>query len=130
VTSVEFHITVLLCALAVVITVTYFAQLEFGRIPLVYMFTHPNESITAAAAGRILQALRSALEQRLVVVMFYGFLFLRTLLYPFLILVTWGYYLCTRERRWLLLASGRWRSAACTPRRQSHGRRWRPSSCG
>jgi hypothetical protein len=107
VTSVEFHITVLLCALAVVITVTYFAQLEFGRIPLVYMFTHPND------VDNLLQLREESFKlfdprwnSASSSVMFYGFLFLRTLLYPFLILVTWGYYLCTRERRWLLLAIG------------------------
>ena len=104
-TTVEFHVTALLCVVAGLITVTYVAQLQFGRIPLVYMFTHPNDvdnllQLREEAFKLLDPRWNSASSSG----MFYAYLFLRTLLYPFLILVTWGYYLCTRERRWLILA--------------------------
>jgi hypothetical protein len=107
VTTVEFHVAALLCALAGIITITYFAQLQFGRIPLVYMFTHPNDvdnlpQLREESFKLLDPRWNSASSSG----MFYAFLFLRTLLYPFLILLTWGYYLCTRERRWLVLAVG------------------------
>jgi hypothetical protein len=124
VTTVEFHVAALLCALAGIITITYFAQLPFGRIPLVYMFTHPND------VDNLLQLREEAFKlfdprwnSASSSGMFYAFLFLRTLLYPFLILLTWGYYLCTRERRWLVLAVGTLALAVSMPRRPLPGRR-------
>lgn len=103
-TTIEYHVAVTMLAVAGVITLLYFSQLHFARIPLVYMFAHPND------VDR-LQALREEsfklFDPRWNTasssVIFYGFLFLRTLLFPFLILFAFGYYLCTGERRWLIL---------------------------
>jgi hypothetical protein len=104
-TTPEFHVAMAIMFVAALLTAVYFAALDLARIPLVYMFTNPNDSVQ-------LQVLREEsfklFDPRWNTasssVLFYAFLFLRTLVYPFLILFAWGYYLCTRERRWLTLA--------------------------
>jgi hypothetical protein len=105
VTTVEFHVAAAMFIAAAVITATYFAQLSFDRIPLVYMFTHPNDAdnllLLREESFKLFDPRWNSASSS---GMFYAFLFLRTLLFPFLVLVTWGYYLCTRERRWLVLA--------------------------
>src|SRR5688572_13475360 len=104
-TDVEFHLAAAMFAIAALITIVYFAQLDPGRIPLVYMFTHPNDAenllLMREESFKMLDPRWNGASSSL---MFYAFLFLRTLLYPFLILFAWGYYLCTRERRWLIVA--------------------------
>jgi oligosaccharide repeat unit polymerase len=104
-TTPEFHVAVAIMSVAALLTVVYFSALDPARIPLVYMFTNPNDAVQ-------LQALREEsfklFDPRWNTasssVLFYGFLFLRTLVYPFLILFAWGYYLCTREKRWFTVA--------------------------
>ena len=101
-TTVEYHVAVTILAVAAVITVVYFSQLHFQRIPLVYMFAHPNDVDRLQAlreeSFKLFDPRWNTASSSL---MFYAFLFLRTLLYPFLILFAFGYYLCTREWRWL-----------------------------
>jgi len=103
-TTVEYHVAVTILVVAAVITVVYFSQLPFQRIPLVYMFAHPNDverlQVLREESFKLFDPRWNTASSSL---MFYAFLFLRTLLYPFLILFAFGYYLCTRQWRWLVL---------------------------
>jgi ABC-type multidrug transport system fused ATPase/permease subunit len=103
-TTVEYHVAMTIFIVSALVTVAYFSQLQFERIPLVYMFAHPNDVDRLQGlreeSFKLFDPRWNTTSSSL---LFYGFLFLRTLLFPFLILFALGYFLSTRERRWFVL---------------------------
>jgi hypothetical protein len=103
-THFEFHGALLVFAVAATLTLAYFSQFTLDRIPLVHMFVYPNDVdrllVLREESFKLFDPRWNSASSS---VLFYGFLFLRTLLFPFLILVTFGYFICTRERRWMYL---------------------------
>ena len=82
-----------LLAIALILTVVYLR--EVSVIPVFYLLRHPGESVMLAVLREdSFKLLNSPLQ--------YVFYMTRGLLFPFLILVSFGYYRRTRERRWLL----------------------------
>jgi oligosaccharide repeat unit polymerase len=67
---------------------------QAGTIPMFYLIRHPGEWLTLALLREeSFKLLNSSLK--------YIFYLQRALLFPFLILVSFGYYLLTRSKRWL-----------------------------
>jgi hypothetical protein len=99
-----FHVAAALVAAACLLTAVYFAQLDFESLPIVYMFRHPGDvdklTELREEAFKMMDPRWNTAESS---VLFYGYLFLRTLLFPFLILVTFGYVLVSRQARWRAL---------------------------
>ena len=100
-TPAMFHVTALFMVVAGVLTAIYFSQLDWNSIPLFYMFQHPND------VDRLMELREEAFKlfdprwnAASASVLFYGYLFLRTLLFPFVILLTFGYFYLTRQARW------------------------------
>lgn len=97
------YLFILIGCLAV--TVLYFMHTKV--IPLVYLIQHPNQ---VEALILLREQSFKALDPRWAdsggTKMFYVYLFLRTMIYPFIIIVTLGYYLLSRKLKWLLLFLG------------------------
>ena len=93
--------------IAALITALYFSQIDLGSLPIVHMIKNPGDTaeltILREEAFKLLDP-RWAGESS--TVLFYGYLFLRTLIYPFLIVVTFGYFVNGGQRRWLFLFLG------------------------
>ena len=75
-----------------------------GNVPLLYMLQHPGEAQALAVlreeAFKLLDPRWSTSESS---GMFYIYLFLRTIIFPFIIVSALGYYLWSRQKKWLFL---------------------------
>jgi len=101
----KFLVIFILFLVVLVITLTYFSRIK--TIPLLYMLKHPHEvyklMIMREQVFKLLDPRWSASGSTK---MFYIYLFLRTTIYPFLIMLTLGYYLISRQLKWLFLFIG------------------------
>lgn len=77
--------------------------LSLSKIPLFYMLIHPGEyqelAVLREESFKLLDPRWSSTSSTS---LFYIYLFTRTLLFPFLIMVSLGYYLVSRNNRWLM----------------------------
>ena len=75
-----------------------------GTVPLLYMLQYPGEAQELAVlreeAFKLLDPRWGTSEST---ALFYVFLFLRTLVFPFIIVSALGYYLWSRQKKWLFL---------------------------
>lgn len=103
-TSAAYHVALLMFLASALVMAVYFSELEFGRIPLVYMFTDPGDvDMLQSLREESFKLFDPRWNTASSSLMFYAFLFLRTLLFPFLIVIAFGYFLCTRRRDWMWL---------------------------
>lgn len=92
----------ILVAAALGIVIVYFIQVP--TIPVFQMFANPGDTLALTLAREeSFKLLDPRWKSEASTMLFYPFLFLRTLLFPVLILTTMGYYLSTREPKWLIL---------------------------
>lgn len=98
----RFIAIVLILLIVIPITVSYFSRLE--TIPLLHMIKNPNQvtelTIMREESFKMLDPRWSSPSGTR---MFYVYLFLRTTIYPFLIILTLGYFLVKRKLKWLAL---------------------------
>lgn len=100
--SAMYVIHIMLVAVALGIVIIYFTQAP--TIPILQMYANPGDASTLTLAREeSFKLLDPRWKSETSTIMFYPYLFLRTLLFPVLILTTMGYYLSTRERKWLIL---------------------------
>ncbi len=92
----------LLVAFAISIAGLY--VLQVGTTPLQHLISNPGDveqlTLMREQTFKLLDPRWGTAESTK---LFYAYLFLRTLLFPFLILTTFGYYMHTRQRNWLVL---------------------------
>ncbi|MCG3117561.1 MAG: oligosaccharide repeat unit polymerase [Candidatus Manganitrophus sp. SA1] len=97
-----YTIHLILAVIAVGSAVIYFIRVP--SIPLIQMISNPGEVLALTLAREeSFKLLDPRWGGEASTNMFYLFLFLRTLLFPVIILSTMGYYLYTRKRKWLVL---------------------------
>ena len=97
-----FHAHVLFVSFAVGVFVYYLMVVPV--LPIVQLIQNPGETLALTLAREeSFKLLDPRWGQQNSTQMFYAFLFLRTMLFPVLILTTLGYYLYTKEKRWLVL---------------------------
>ncbi len=101
----KFLVISFLFLFALILTLSYFYRIK--TIPLLYMLAHPNDVdnliLLREQVFKLLDPRWSSSESTK---MFYAYLFLRTTIYPFLIMLTLGYYLVSRQAKWLFLFIG------------------------
>jgi oligosaccharide repeat unit polymerase len=78
-----------------------------GTVPLLYMLQNPGQAHELAVlreeAFKLLDPRWSTSDSTL---LFYVYLFLRTLVFPFIIVSALGYFLWSRQKKWLILFLG------------------------
>lgn len=78
--------------------------LQVGTTPLQHLIANPGDvDQLTLMREQTFKLLDPRWETSESTYLFYAYLFLRTLFFPFLILSTFGYYQLTRQRNWLLL---------------------------
>ena len=98
----QYVVHTLLVVAAIGIAMAYFSEVR--SIPLLQMVTSPGDTHgLTIAREESFKLLDPRWSRESSTYMFYAYLFLRTLLFPLLILTTMGYYLHTRSARWLIL---------------------------
>lgn len=100
-TSRMFLVHVLLGFLAMAIFFIYVYTVP--SLPIIQLIQHPGETMALTLARE--ESFKLLDPRWGGTPLFYAFLFLRTLLFPVIIVTTLGYALHTREHRWLLLFS-------------------------
>lgn len=102
-----YWVCVIMAVAAVMLSLLYFFQVGLHSLPLVYMFEHPGavEELTLMREQSF-KMLDPRWNTGVSSVIFYAYLFLRTLGFPFLITLAFGYYLCTKQKRWFALFLG------------------------
>ncbi len=94
-----FHVHVVLVILALLVFVAY--MIDTPVLPIVQLIKNPGETLALTMARE--ESFKMLDPRHGGTKMFYAYLFLRTLLFPVLVLTTLGYYLFTRQTKWLAL---------------------------
>lgn len=101
-----YYLAMIMGAFCVILTILYFYQINisWSRLPIFFLFMHPgNETELTLLREQVFKLLDPRWSNSNYAFMFYPYLALRMWLYPFIVVMSFIYFLITREYRWLFI---------------------------